>query len=701
MVKFGEAAAIQASMGPDAFAQAIKDWAHQALVASLHGADQRPTRVPSLFDFFPRDRWSVKGLATFASVARALPVPPAKKQKETEKKTTRILKAMGPGWDESTAKSIEDFCFKITSKALDRFKEHHPDEATKFPLWKCSVNPSACLERSVAEGGAYEHVRLQTMAQFKGQPTPSLEDQATAMRNVVVGEYFELRRMNPQPMCRMTVVGTGGWKNRAVSVSNAADTLIMSPYNTLLLRLLKRMRPAADALYGRDFTSMFNKSLKKKGMDHAHYHFYSSDLSQATDRIAHWAAFAAWEGVGKVLGLPPQVIAIGKRTLGEHLIFLSDGTAFKNKQGILMGLPLVWPILNLLNMWCAEHNQDGRPIYVVHGDDLAGLWTDEQARRYELNLAKIGLKLNRQKTIRSEDGGVFCEQLVKLVWSTGEQPTQKLSWGDRMTRRLLKVIPIRRVQMSEVSLGKRLTETGRPIDVSVPISLTMPDALTNAWKKASHDQRRHLIPVAQELHPHAFFQLQTTRLPFFWPKELGGCGLPSTCPGAPPKFRKAAAVLFSLEQELRDERIALNLAQWRTHAAPDYARGLVKEAFERLSLIPRSHGGIKRDQVEPEVMARVLARGALNFENDKRPAKVPYHSLHYLGTFIRGVTEEVALVRPKIQPMGPRNAIKALKNKWHGLGYNQIPLEKYLADLEPIKIPLIGPPSRTTGGTRT
>lgn len=76
-----------------------------------------------------------------------------------------------------------------------------------------------------------------------------------------------------------------------------------------------------------------------------------------------------------------------------------------------MGLGHTWSILCLIN-WAAAFYASGDPnSFRICGDDLIGLWTPAEARRYESFLTDLGLVMNKSKTFYAPQG-VFCELLV-------------------------------------------------------------------------------------------------------------------------------------------------------------------------------------------------------------------------------------------------------------------------------------------------
>lgn len=86
-----------------------------------------------------------------------------------------------------------------------------------------------------------------------------------------------------------------------------------------------------------------------------HAEILSEDLSAATDSFTRWAILAAWEGFCDGAGLGPHddLRVAGKALLGPRELHYTGvhKEVLVTKRGALMGSPLAWPVLNLLNLW--------------------------------------------------------------------------------------------------------------------------------------------------------------------------------------------------------------------------------------------------------------------------------------------------------------------------------------------------------------
>jgi hypothetical protein len=123
---------------------------------------------------------------------------------------------------------------------------------------------------------------------------------------------------------------------------------------------------------------------------------FSADLSAATDNLSQWAI----RSVCGALKIPYDLVSGGD--IDGHPI----------RRGTLMGIPLSWVVLSLVHAWaCAEM---GIPEGSFHlkGDDLVGLWTQEEIDTYSTQLVVMtGMDLNPSKCICDAGFAVFCERM--------------------------------------------------------------------------------------------------------------------------------------------------------------------------------------------------------------------------------------------------------------------------------------------------
>jgi hypothetical protein len=165
--------------------------------------------------------------------------------------------------------------------------------------------------------------------------------------------------------------------------------------------------------------------------------FLSADLTRATDGFGHDAIGAVIDGLRKA-GLPSFLCTAARESLGlgdqphyvEYRLKQLDqttadycrkrgwvdekaGTAVVPKlRGSLMGTPLSFCILSLLNHWMSEGLGRNR---IICGDDLACLTHPTNISSYSERASAVGSELHQGKSFRSRIGFVFCEAYALLA----------------------------------------------------------------------------------------------------------------------------------------------------------------------------------------------------------------------------------------------------------------------------------------------
>lgn len=230
----------------------------------------------------------------------------------------------------------------------------------------------------------------------------------------------------------------------------------------------------------------------------------STDLSAATDTVYQDVAQAVWLGLADGWGLTPDARDAGLFLLGRHLVFreteipffgldeLKEGdplvheypdlirdyaspdeaqdqlrgspddrsAVYNCTRGILMGNPLSWTILSIIQICAAGCANSMLPLdttggqltpyelknsFSVCGDDLAALWPKLLAEAYHWTMECCGFRFSPKADFIHPTRGVFAERcfilhLVKakapirirlLRWSVGnpgETWAQKVAW---------------------------------------------------------------------------------------------------------------------------------------------------------------------------------------------------------------------------------------------------------------------------------
>jgi hypothetical protein len=280
---------------------------------------------------------------------------------------------------------------------------------------------------------------------------------------------------------------------------------------------------------------------------------------------------------------PSYYEQVGNLLIGE-MILDDDGcpdclTQYKGKlsqRGALMGLPLAWPILTLVNDWAAARAQAPEgllsPAFVTCGDDMGAAWTRQASDRYLQNIKDAGLVPNVQKSFRSPTGLIFVERLiVKETARVQKLPPLPTRPGEKAA------IPedpdflvhqrtsiVRRPTMSAIAAAKNMMAEKS----TAPLWLSLPATLREEYAKASPRWRKdRVLQVARKLHPNVFRMYDGSKMPLHWPQALGGWGLPGP-PDAPRTYRKAAASILNGNDDLLK-----NLSNaFLLSGAPEHAR---------------------------------------------------------------------------------------------------------------------------------
>jgi len=145
-------------------------------------------------------------------------------------------------------------------------------------------------------------------------------------------------------------------------------------------------------------------------------HLFSADFKKSTDPISLDTAKYVLEHLTKGFSKPSWFDKVVSLVFAPHELSVKGGSGDMSKPvtcGALMGLGPSWTILSILNAFCAKHT-DIRSFKTC-GDDLIGLWTEEEIKIYKENVTKIKLLLNDTKCFKSRNYGVFCERFVKRI----------------------------------------------------------------------------------------------------------------------------------------------------------------------------------------------------------------------------------------------------------------------------------------------
>jgi len=698
--------------------------------------------------------WTRANAWVFANVGRSIPPPATDLLKETEAKEladwdARLFDAQPAILDKDRKELLEDLTAWVAGR-IHSLAKRLPDVERELDI---RLNPSACLECSRAKGGAYEYYKRAAkalkgpgsripIAEFEQHPTP----RASATAEYPAGQWLptpdlggnwytriqedglgvlhptkpllqaeapvdtrirllkshaddiSLREQekaleNESLPMRPVVLPERGMKMRIATMSPAWAVVRGQRINRMLLSLLKTARCHSHALLGKAGVPQTIVEGVKRFGGHRDFVITSADLSAASDFIPHDVAAAVWrgvvEGLGKRLGDADKVL--GYQLLGP--MHLEGQPERVSNRGILMGLPLTWPVLSLLNEYAASvgMKNPGEPsskgCFSVCGDDMIAAWTTTKQRTYYENLEKLGLVLNRYKTYESPTGGVFIEELYQVSdrtrWikiPTGSKGTRPVTPPARILRQTIgKVLEIEssdrrqltfrvvshtvRPKLSAILQAKR--SGMNPQDDHVPPHLSLPAIITAEAAKTSLGWRKQAIDTIMRIaHKGTISNMEKSGVPLYWPRELGGWGLPPPKgkPVAPAKFRKAAASILNGQSQLRRDYMRV----FQLARAPKHLRKIIRDQLTIVDNLPERLSDEAEpkplEEVEGEVIARTLAYHSFDPFFDKR-SSLKIASVDTVAKHIKRVLAQGLKKWQSAKPIDSSKAVKLLEQK--------------------------------------
>ena len=78
------------------------------------------------------------------------------------------------------------------------------------------------------------------------------------------------------------------------------------------------------------------------------------DLTSATDLLRLDLYKAIWLGVAEEMVLPDWLTRVGVLGLRPQMVRWPDGEEAVSQRGELIGLPLSWPIINIIHLWWVQ-----------------------------------------------------------------------------------------------------------------------------------------------------------------------------------------------------------------------------------------------------------------------------------------------------------------------------------------------------------
>jgi hypothetical protein len=419
------------------------------------------------------------------------------------------------------------------------------------------------------------------------------------------------------------------------------------------------------------------------------FEFLSADLSAASDYIHHDLARAVWWGIVEAtrdIKDMEDYISVGMACIGTQQTEIA-GRVVKTSRGILMGLPLTWPILSLIQEFCAwralsKVNQSSaikRIPVAICGDDLVAAWTRRHTHVYHEELLAVGLVANKAKEYRSTRGAVFVEKLFRLreCTITEKIPLKSLrretnnlwewikvrlpkSASVKRKFRFFKVHQVQRPLLSAVVQAKRSARnsSGKRNNQDVPQHFTLGPCISDESDKCSEPWRKAaLMKFTRQIHARLIHSMENSGVPLYFPQSLGGWGFPGK-QGAPLAFRKAAAVSVTGNTELvkRFSNIFL------TSCAPNRLRKRLKAALKSIREWPERFDSTDKVQSKPvrDLQGEFVSRTLAFHAGDPTVSKLAsrrYASVGSTAKRIRDTVYKLEKMWKSVKPIKATNAI--------------------------------------------
>lgn len=308
--------------------------------------------------------------------------------------------------------------------------------------------------------------------------------------------------------------------------------------------------------------------------------FISGDYQQSTNDLAMWATStavaAAFQG---------QAWRVADKALGAQWIHVTKENSFAQQRGQLMGSPLSFPFLCMINAGLARlayeivhpelRERRENPVsplgldaypFLVNGDDFLARASPEIYEVWQRVIAHVGWKLSPGKSY-------FLERLAQINSETREvvrvvENDGRPSEGKPVTYKLTEPIPfvngghLQQLKKATSQIDRATYET---------MSLDWEDRYRKMerlprgmCRRAREVMEKNLLPLLDELYRERItpFRLNLTN-----PRDLGGIGLPTV--------RWTEKGLRYEEQKLEEE------CAWRALHASKPRKESVRYTYER------------------------------------------------------------------------------------------------------------------------
>nr|DBA44210.1 TPA_asm: RNA-dependent RNA polymerase [Narnavirus forcipomyiae] len=413
----------------------------------------------------------------------------------------------------------EEKLSKIMSFGHDYFKGKVVRPASFLPPTATASRLSSRLER----GRLGELIRhnvdeideyLDQMEEFRGVAPPLDEGLLDILRRSVE------RDVSSKPLvARILAVKERGFKTRVLSLFSSLDIIIPDVIMRQVMPILLE-DPNLDFETVVESCDRLQEALTRGTISERLV--VSSDLSNATDLCRQEYAQALWLGILEAFGYEENdnVTRAVMRLFSPIELKRESGSVFTNR-GWHMGTPLSFITLSLLHKFCVIDSGNGHCPYFIRGDDCIGIFSGRQS--YFDSLESLGFKINKDKTILSTKGGVFCEGTFRFSFSEIEKDSllplnySKKVKGNKPLRlfegvKLLRDVPLKGLLSAPRDGSTKLYAIGSFMESIRPI--------------VSTKQMRRLTRFVTSTFSGLISQGRRLGLPLFCEQSIGGFGLP-------------------------------------------------------------------------------------------------------------------------------------------------------------------------------
>jgi hypothetical protein len=632
--------------GSSGLASCYEEWSFQALQQLAGQPCKARSQFPLMSKFFPGRNFSKVALLTLVGLGRSIP----KGIKQVKNKIKNDYLARMTSRDAPVRPFMLKEVYHFTKRLVKKALRTQDDFDLKEPEFVASTVSTACLENGVADGGSYEYFRKLVTTRHAGiGEHPSAWEVRWA--KIVKEDYADclMQWTNEDgkiiPFGKVLHLPEAGNKIRTATVHNAAFVSILRTINQVLLRIAKSKPQIREPLKGRPVEALL------KVLYSPHHKVFSADLSKASDYIPFELAHSVVDAICDTLGYSDLWRRNLKIATGPFL--LKDGDlSFQTTRGLLMGLGVTWPILSIINSFCAEFRSRTINDYLIMGDDLLGIWSRKRIKTYKKNLRELRLKINLRKSIISDDFGVFTEQYISIK-KPKENPLPQ-SWSELDSNEsierssLWNVVRHRRLYLSIATLAKATDINGRPFEKDRSIRATICDAMNLAYRQCRQTwQRRRVIDLFYRMHGKVLQNLKHAGLRVHWPKALlGGGALPIRNPGT--LFLEAASSIarYHNSHERFSEHLSDVNAIWQKSMFDKQTNNLLMNMRRTVASLPEAkHGSAPlRAEVGQAMTALVIVKSRYNiYSSTAKPwrfsTKQVAHELLDYARILAGITQ--------------------------------------------------------------